>query len=266
MILVTFSGQYLLIDTFAEDKNRLASKMLKKFNFVAAGDFGCGEELNRTVQGMMRRNPETVIALGDLSYEKSATCWLNAINPLEIKGNVKIAFGAHDLNKNLTKYSDYLRHFNMTSPYYSFNYQNVHFLGMATAKNKIIPYNETSKQYEFVKEDLKRAYENKSINWIIVYSFRTFYSYNTTHPGLYELQDFYHPIFDKYGVDFVLQAHNHNYQGTYPIMYNETRSFTPIINDRETAKYTNYAKGTIFIIAGTGGAVFIILQVKHPML
>ncbi|HEY9399722.1 MAG TPA: hypothetical protein VIP29_07495 [Nitrososphaeraceae archaeon] len=80
------------------------------------------------------------------------------------------------------------------------------------------------------------------------------------------MQDFYHPIFDKYGVDFVVQAHNHNYQGTYPIMYNETRSFTPIINDRETAKYTNYAKGTIFIIAGTGGAVFIILQVKHPML
>ena len=126
---------------------------------------------------------------------------------------------------------------------------------MATAKNKVIPYNETSKQYEFVKEDLKRAYENKSINWIIVYSFRTFYSSNTTHPGLDELQDLYHPLFDKYGVDIVLQAHNHNYQWTYPLNYNQTRTFTPIVTDKETEKYTHDLKGPIFITVGTGGGL-----------
>lgn len=254
VILFAFFGVYLLVETFAEEKNRQSPKMLKNFNFVAAGDFDCGDEPKRTVSGMMEKNPEIVIALGDLSYRESARCWLNDIAPLEKNAETKITFGSHDLGGNLTKYNDYLNHFNMTQPYYSFNYQNVHFLAMATAKNKIIPYDETSKQYEFVKEDLRRAYENKSINWIIVYSFRAFYSSNTTHPGLDELQELYHPLFNKYGVDMVLQAHNHNYQRTYPIMYNEARSSTPIITDKETSKYTDDPKGPIFIIAGTGGA------------
>jgi hypothetical protein len=254
LILVTFSSQYLLVDIFAEDKHTPTSKMLKNFNFAAAGDFGCGDEPNRTVRAMMEKNPEIVLALGDLSYKTSTSCWLDSIVPLETNATVKIAFGSHDLNRKLTKYNDYVRHFNMTSPYYSFNYQNVHFLAMATGKNKIIPFNETSKQYEFVKEDLEKAYENKSINWIIVYSFRPFYSSNTTHPGVDELQDLYHPLFTKHGVDIVLQAHNHNYQRTYPIMYNETRPFTPVITYKETSKYIHDPKGAIFIIAGTGGA------------
>jgi hypothetical protein len=141
----------------------------------------------------------------------------------------------------------------MKSPFYSFNYGNVHFLAMATAKNKVIPYNLTSKQYEFVNNDLKSAHENKSINWIVVYSFRSFYSSNTTHPGLDELQDLFHPLFEKYGVDIVLQAHNHNYQRTYPISYNVTKQFTPIITDRDTEMYRDEPKGPIFVTVGTGG-------------
>jgi Calcineurin-like phosphoesterase len=230
--------------------------MPERFNFVAAGDFGCGDEPNRTVSGMMKKNPEILIALGDLSYKRSANCWLNTIAPLEKNAKIKITFGSHDLKANLTTYNAYLNHFNMTLPYYSFNYQNVHFLAMATAKNKVIPFAETSKQYEFVREDLRRAHENKSINWIIVYTFRPFYSSNTTHPGLDELQKPYHPLFAKYGVDIVLQAHNHNYQRTYPLVYNAPRSITPIITSNETSKYTHGQKGPIFIIAGTGGADF----------
>ena len=255
IIFIAFSLEYMLDYTYAVDNNELSSKEVQKFNFVAAGDFGCGDEPNRTIEGMTKKSPELTIALGDLSYNKSALCWINAVTPLEINGTVKVTFGGHDLTKKMNKYNDYLRHFNMTKPFYSFNYQNVHFLAMATAKNKVIPYNETSKQYEFVKEDLKRAHENKSINWIIVYSFRTFYSSNTTHPGLDELQDLYHPLFDKYGVDIVLQAHNHNYQRTYPLNYNQTRTFTPIITDKETDKYTHDLKGPIFITVGTGGGL-----------
>jgi hypothetical protein len=81
-------------------------------------------------------------------------------------GRLKIALGEHDIDENLTKYEDYMKHFNLTEPYYSFDYQNVHFLAMATAKNQVIPYNSTSKQYEFVKQDLMAAHKNKNINWI----------------------------------------------------------------------------------------------------
>ncbi|MGI0022851.1 MAG: metallophosphoesterase, partial [Nitrososphaeraceae archaeon] len=147
-------------------------------------------------------------------------------------------------------------HFNLIKPFYSFDYNNVHFVAMATAKNKLIPYNETSEQYQFIKNDLIQTSKNKNIDWIIVYSFRSFYSSNTTHPGLDELQDTYHSLFDKYNVDLVLQGHNHNYQRTYPLSYNVTKQYTPIITDKNTEYYNNIEKGQIFFTVGTGGANF----------
>ena len=213
-------------------KEQSTSKVrnLTDFNFAVAGDFGCGPKANQTVSNMAAKKPELVIALGDLSYQKDASCWYNTVAPLDSKGILKIAIGEHDVDENLTKYKDYLQHFNLTNPYYSFDYQNVHFLAMATAKNSVVPYNSTSKQFEFVKDDLTAAHKNKNINWIIVYTFRPFYSSNTTHPGLDKLQDIYHPLFHENGVDIVLQGHNHNYQRTYPLAYNETKAIYPYHN------------------------------------
>ena len=127
---------------------------LTDFNFAVAGDFGCGPKAIQTVSNMAAKKPELVIALGDLSYQKDARCWFNTVAPLDSQGILKIAIGEHDVDDNLTKYKDYLQHFNLTNPYYSFDYQNVHFLAMATAKNSVVPYNSTSKQFEFVKDDL----------------------------------------------------------------------------------------------------------------
>ena len=127
-----------------------------EFNFVAAGDFGCGKNANRTITNMLLREPEVVIGLGDLSYQKTADCWFHVVSPLDTDGRLKIAIGDNEMFP--AKFTEYMKHFNMDSPYYSFDYGNVHFLSMATAKNKVIPYNETSEQYEFVKNDLKRAY------------------------------------------------------------------------------------------------------------
>ena len=244
--------------TFAENAGKTKDKPEKihDFNFVAAGDFGCGDESNRTIQGMIKKDPEIVIALGDLSYEKSAACWLNSITPLDSPGRIKISIGVHDLTKKMIKYNDYRQHFNMTKPYYSFDYQNVHFLAMATAKNSIIPYKYGSEQYNFVVEDLSRAHNNKNIEWIIVYSFRPFYSSPTVHLGEPDLTDTYHPLFDNYSVDVVLQAHNHNYQRTFPLIYNESSFFPlhyPEISYNHDTKY-NEPNGPIFVTLGTGGA------------
>jgi predicted MPP superfamily phosphohydrolase len=223
------------------------------FNFIAAGDFRCTKEAVKTIQGMMNKEPELVIALGDLAYKKKPDCWFNIISPLANNDRFRISFGAHDVSRGIDAYNLYLDYFNLTKPYYSFDYGNVHFLTMATPKNKFIPYNDTSEQYKFVKRDLTDAGENKNIDWIIVYTFRSFYSSNTTHPGLDELQDAYHPFFDKYDVDVVLQAHNHNYQRTYPLSYNYTKQFTPIVTERNDQYYTDVEDGQIFLTVGTGG-------------
>ena len=253
IILFSFSaGCVYAYDNSSSD----VSSKLNEFNFAVAGDFGCGDEAKKTIEAMVSKKPEVVLALGDLAYKKNPDCWFNMISPLENISNFKISFGEHDVSRGNITYNQYLKHFNLTKPYYSFDYKNVHFIAMATPKNILIPYNDTSDQYQFVKRDLMEANINKNINWIIVYSFRPFYSSNSTHPGLDELQNLYHPLYDKYHVDLILQAHNHNYQRTYPLSYNSTRQSTPIITDKNTESYNNIKNGQIFITVGTGGAEF----------
>jgi hypothetical protein len=63
----------------------------------------------------------------------------------------------------------------------------------------------------------------------------------------------YHPLFEQYNVDLVLQGHQHNYQRTYPIKYNIYTPINPIITDRNRNTYTN-PEGQIFATVGTGGA------------
>jgi Calcineurin-like phosphoesterase/Iron/zinc purple acid phosphatase-like protein C len=225
------------------------------FNIVAAGDWGCGMQANITLDSILKKQPEVVLALGDLSYEKTAGCWLNLVKP--IIGKLKIAIGFHDLDQN-GKYSreeQYLKAINLSKPYYSFNYQNVHFVALATE----IAYNVTDGQllnvdeYRFLDTDLNKASKMNNINWIIVFGYRPLYSSPSLHNASGILRDTYHPLFDKYGVDLVLQAHNHNYQRTYPLRYNPDRPASPTIDNTSGLHHSNYYSGPIFITAGTAG-------------
>ena len=51
------------------------------------------------------------------------------------------------------------------------------------------------------------------------------------------LREVYHPLFDKYGVDLVLQAHDHNYERSYPILFNGQDSEEPIIASKNESNY-----------------------------
>jgi Calcineurin-like phosphoesterase len=218
------------------------------FNFVAAGDWGCDAKAHDTVNNMQNKSPELVLALGDLSYQKSANCWFEMMSPLLNK--TKIVFGDHEYNfKNSSRLDEYLKEFDLTKQYYSFDHGNVHFLAMSSE----VPFDKKSKQYDFVNSDLKQAVDNKSINWIVAYIYETLYSSPTLHNTTDNLRDIYHPIFDKYNVDLVLQAHSHNYQRSYPIKYNDNNPSNPIVTDKNEREYKK-PDGRIFTIVGTGGA------------
>jgi hypothetical protein len=77
------------------------------------------------------------------------------------------------------------------------------------------------------------------------------------------LRDTYHPRFVKYGVDLVLQAHNHNYQRSYPIIYNNDNSTNPIITDTNNNNYYD-PKGIVFGTIGTAGASIYPLTGQSP--
>lgn len=241
-------------NAFSEKSNHSISSSSPFFSIVAAGDWGCGRVANRTLDYILNKQPAVVLALGDLSYDRNSDCWLNRVKP--IISRVKLAIGYHDLDQGgkFSREEQYLKAFNLSKPY-SFNYQNVHFLALATES----AYNITDGQlldlneYRFVERDLNEASNDGSIKWIIVFGYRPLYSSPSLHNASGILRDTYHPLFDKYGVDLVLQVHNHNYQRTYPLRYNPDRPSTPVIDNASTIDYSNGDRGPIFITAGTAG-------------
>jgi hypothetical protein len=81
------------------------------------------------------------------------------------------------------------------------------------------------------------------------------YTSPSKHPSDSLLRETYHPLFDQYGVDLVLQGHNHNYQRPYPITYNNNSNANPsipTITSINTKTY-NDPRGEVYVIAGTAG-------------
>ena len=217
------------------------------FNFVAVGDWGCTSNTNNTVNNIVGKNPELVLALGDYSYNTTSDdCWFKIVKPIEDK--MKIAIGNHDY-RGIGQLYKYMKHFGLIEQYYSFNYQNIHFLALSTE----IPFNVTSAQYKFVNNDLSKAASDPNIDWIVVYFHRQMYTIPSDNRADRTLRSTYHPLFEQYGVDLVLQAHNHNYQRTFPIKFNSTSPKNPIETSTNTTTYTDPKDGQIFATVGTGG-------------
>jgi hypothetical protein len=226
------------------------------FEFVIAGDYGCDSVTRQTVESMEELETDLVFALGDLSEVKNPQCFFDIITELDNDGKFKIALGEDDTDNNDTdsssRYSDFISHFDLVDPFYSFDYQNVHFLAMSTGKGSYIPYVNGSVQYKFIKDDLTKAANDPNIDWIIVYGYRPFYTSPTLHPANEILRKTYPPLFETYGVDLVINSHNHNYQRSYPLVYNIDQSRQPIIKDVNASHY--YAPGVpIYVVVGTAG-------------
>ena len=238
------------------------------FNFAAVGDWGCAEDAEDTLDNVVENDPELVLGLGDYSYATTADCWLDIIEP--INDRMKITIGNHehiiyqgtfgnDSYRSPSLLEEYMRHFSLTDQYYSFDYEDVHFLVMSSE----VSFSEDSEQYDFVKNDLEKASNNSSIKWIVSYFHNPIYSSPNQHLPNVSFRDVYHPIFDQYGVDLVLQAHNHNYQRSYPLKYNPSDSSNPIVTTKEKTNYVD-PRGPLFIIVGTGGHSLYNLDDRSP--
>jgi predicted phosphodiesterase len=230
------------------------------FNVAAVRDWACNDNSKNTLKNIESKKPELIIALGDLSYQRSAECWFDMISSVD--NITRIVRGDHD---NDFRTSQYMQHFNISSEFYSFNHINIHFLIMSTE----IPYQLGSKQYEFVKSDLENASKNSTIDWIIIAYHQPAYISPNDCRGCsprVTLRDMYHPLFDKYNVDLVLRAHNHNYERSYPILYNSKDSENPTIvnSNKNSYNYDINFHGTIFATVGTGGGELHNFEIKVP--
>ena len=110
-------------------------------------------------------------------------------------------------------------------------------------------------QYEFVLNDLEKTSQNKNIDWIFVMFHKPMYSSLSKQFEEYIIRDKYQNLFDTYGVDLVIQGHNHIYSRTLPLSLNKVDISQPIVdkssyNNNNT--FTN-PKGTVFLVVGIGG-------------
>ena len=247
-----------------------------KFNFAVAADWGCEEDTEKTAENIQSKNPELVISAGDQSYDESADCWLEIIQPFMSK--MKIAMGDHeysDTSGGATGIiNQYLKPLNLEKTYYSFNMNNAHFVFI----DAYIDYEPGSSQYEFIENDLKTASTDPKIDWRFVVESAPIYTSPSQHPGDSTIRDIYHPLFDKYGVDLVFTSDNHNYQRTFPLKYNSEgggdNSEYPIIADGNQDNYYHYIntktnnndnnRGVIYLITGTGGRSLYDIEEQAP--
>jgi 3',5'-cyclic AMP phosphodiesterase CpdA len=259
-LVVVFAVTTLILCTSILNSDRvLAVQKIPDFSIAAVGDWGCTDNTSKTVANIVKSNPALVIGLADNSYEETGDCWLNMTKPLATK--LHTSFGNHDASYGLV--IQYLKYFNLGKTYYSFDFENIHFITIDTN----IPFDINSDQFKFVKADLEQAASNKSISWIIpffhfpAYTITSVLTIKDLDPigslavsiSSYDnLKNIYQPLFDKYGIDMILQGHAHNYQRTFPIAYNETSPSSPIIKNTNNNTFQN-PTGEIFLTVGTGG-------------
>ncbi len=216
-------------------------------NIVAVGDFYCNDETEDTIENIISTNPELIITTGDYVKDvKSIKCWAEMSEP--IKNKMKIAIGNHDVEYKKI-YKQLVKYHNLTSPYYSHNFKNIHFITLSTEH----PFEEGSQQYEFIKNDLEKASKNQTIGWIIVHNHKPYYTTRNDPDVAEELRETYHPLFEKYNVDLVISSHNQYYERTYPLLYNYEHDDDPIFIDPPTPNYYHNPNGIIFLTVGTAG-------------
>jgi hypothetical protein len=259
-IIISIAGNFSLEPSYSQDilSNSYSREenLNEDFNIAIASDWGCEEDTEKTAESIQEKNPELVIAAGDLSYEESSDCWFEITKPLISK--MKIAMGDHEYSdtnggeKGII--NQYLKPLNLAKTYYSFDMNNVHIIFI----DPYIDYEPGSAQYHFIENDLKTASTNPKIDWTFVVESIPIYTSPAQHPGNSTIRDIYHPLFDKYGVDVVFTSDNHNYQRTFPLKYNSEgdgdSSNNPIIvEDSIQNNHYNNDDGVIYLIIGTAG-------------
>ena len=239
-------------------------KKSTSFNIAVAADWGCKDDAKKTSRNIQEKNPELVVAAGDLSYKGQGDCWENIISPLESK--LKVSMGDHEYHDTqggtIGVLNEYLKPLDIAKTYYSFDLNNVHFVFI----DPYLDYKPGSEQYQFIENDLKTASTNPKIDWTFVVEHIPMYTSPSKHSADSTIRNIYHPLFDKYKIDLVFSGDNHNYQRTFPLKYNNQSGDSvnnPIITDKNQNNY-NADSGVIYLITGTAGRSLYEIKQQAP--
>lgn len=178
--------------------------------------------------------------------------YLAKIPVMAISGNHETNYynGSNETNK----------HFNYLMPeqttttglYYSFSYGDVKFIMLNANRDTTSALDVT--QYNWLKSEL----ENKTEKWTIVAMHNPMYSIGKwgSNPEKNQIARALctqlKGLFVEYGVDLVLQGHDHCVSRTYPIKSDGTAA-TETFNEVDGVKYSVNPQGPIYVMNGPAG-------------
>ena len=228
-------------------------------NIATAADFGINKNSIKTLANIQSSDPEIILLAGDLG-QSTAEKWIETSKIIG-KENVYIVLGDGDLPREKQKLREY---YDLNNDYYSFDYENIHFLAVTPAELTLAErargisqetISNDKMQLDFIRTDLKHANDNPETDFTIVFMHLPMYS-SIQYPFM-DLRDELQPMFDLYGVDLVIGGHQHAYERTYPVMFNNA------ITDYEKCSYNN-PDGQIYLTVGTGGHSHAKSEQKQP--
>ena len=228
-------------------------------NIATAADFGINKNSIKTLANIQSSDPEIILLAGDLG-QSTAERWIESSKIIG-KENVYIVLGDGDLPQEKQKLREY---YDLNKDYYSFDYENIHFLAVTPADLTLAErargvsqetISNDKMQLDFIRTDLKHANDNPETDFTIVFMHLPMYS-SIQYPFM-DLRDELQPMFDLYGVDLVISGHQHAYERTYPVMFNNA------ITDYEKCTYNN-PDGQIYLTVGMGGHSHAKSEQKQP--
>jgi len=236
---------------------KTAVKRNSPFSFAVYGDSRNGPSNHEKIAKLiLSKNPNFVIHTGDLVnrgyiYKQWGKLFFNPARKMLYSIPLFPALGNHERHADL-----YYAFFSLPNneQWYSFDFGNAHFIILDSDTEYL---RKGGEQLKWLVEDLKK----NTATWTFV----IFHHPPFTAGGNYYKKDrvfrknLLHPIFEKYGVDLVLNGHDHNYERSFPIVSKSGKKpityvvcgngGTPMryVGRREWTRYSKRAFGFVLI-------------------
>ncbi len=137
----------------------------------------------------------------------------------------------------------------MTNGWMSFDYGSVHFVVLYTGSNGDL----SKKQKKWLEEDLSKKSQDRTI--VLIHKAPYTNANHADDNEIVALKKQLLPIFDKYNVDIVLQAHDHFYFRSEPIFNNAKGECTvrEEVIEGDKTEIISDIKGTVYLINSSSG-------------
>lgn len=252
----------------------------EKFTFTAFGDQGTdvATTAQQPIQPSMNTklaqsfNPAFHVIVGDLAYangdQKLWDEWFDMISPMATSTPWMPCIGNHEIESQLDVlgtgdswgelgYDPYLTRFalpgngypELENCFYSFRYGSAVFISVDNNDvNREIKHNigyTGGRQRQWVEKALAAAHADKGVDFIVVLMHQAAFSSSSRHGSDDGVREAWLELFARYGVDLVLQGHDHNYERSHVLRGDQVVADIPNRLDL----------GTAYILCGNGGAV-----------